>query len=147
MTEPLQPKKEMAMQGVELFQNGQDLLAILVRASATSEQKYNFLTPPGEPFQLGVNFYGRGEVIKNHAHLPREIRVDRVQELILISSGRARLFLYDDDRKEVARTELGTGDAVLLLRGGHGFELLEETKIVEIKQGPYDGHSADKVVF
>jgi hypothetical protein len=137
----------MTVQGVEFFRTERDLLAILVRANATSEQKYNFLTPPVEPFQLGVNFYERGETIKNHAHLPREIRVDRVQELILISSGRARLFLYDDDRNEVASTELSTGDAVLLLRGGHGFELLEATKIVEIKQGPYDGHSADKVVF
>lgn len=135
------------MQGVEFFRSGEALLAILIRANASSDQKYNFLTSPDEPFQLGVNFYKQGDVIKNHSHLPREIRVDRVQELILISAGRARLFLYDDDRNEVARAELCTGDAIVLLRGGHGFELLEDTKIVEIKQGPYDGHSADKVIF
>jgi hypothetical protein len=133
--------------GVSLFHAGETLLAIVVRADASSEDKYNFLTPHSEPLQLGMNFYKAGEVIKNHAHLPREIRVGRVQEMIVIGHGRTRLKLYDDERQQIAETELSQGDIVLLTGGGHGFEILEDTKIVEVKQGPYDGHARDKVLF
>jgi hypothetical protein len=31
------------------------------------------------------------------------------------------------------------GDVLLLVKGGHGFRMLEETVFVEIKQGPYTG--------
>lgn len=135
------------MQGVEFFRAGQQLLAILVRAGASSDDKYNFLTEQSEPLQLGVNFYQSGESIKSHTHLHREIQIDRIQEALLISKGRARLVLYDDERKPAGETVLSSGDVVLLLSGGHGFEMLEDTKIVEVKQGPYDGKTQDKVGF
>lgn len=137
----------MAMQGVEFFRAGQQLLAILVRAGASSDDKYNFLTEQSEPLQLGVNFYKTGESIKSHTHLRRELRIDRIQEALVIGKGRTRLTLYDDDRKPAGETILATGDLVLLLSGGHGFEILEDTKIVEVKQGPYDGKTQDKVGF
>jgi hypothetical protein len=135
------------MQGVSFFHAGDTLLAILIRANASSTEKYNFLTAGTEPLQLGMNFYKAGETIKNHSHLPREITVGKVQEVIVISQGRARLTLYDGQRQRVAETEVANGDIILLTAGGHGFDILEDTKIVEVKQGPYDGHSVDKVVF
>jgi cupin fold WbuC family metalloprotein len=137
----------MAMHGVELFRTSQQLLAIVVRESASSESKYNFLTEQSEPLQLGVNFYRAGEAIESHTHLPRDIQIDRVQEVLVIGEGKTRLTLYDDDRRQVAETVLSKGDLVLLLSGGHGFEILEDTKILEIKQGPYDGKKQDKVPF
>ncbi len=135
------------VQGVAFYRSGETLLAILVRANATSEEKYNFLSEPSQPLQLGMNFYKAGESIPNHAHLPREILVGRVQEAILIGEGKARLVLYDERRERVADVVLERGDLVLLTAGGHGFEILEDTKILEVKQGPYDGKSKDKVAF
>lgn len=135
------------MQGVEIFRAGEQVLAILVRANATSSEKYNFLTQQSEPLQLGMNFYKKGEKIATHTHLPRDIHVQRVQEMIVIGEGRTRLSLYDDARAKVAETELGQGDIVLLASGGHGFEVLEDTKIVEVKQGPYDGKQKDKIAI
>lgn len=137
----------MAIQGVEFFRAGQQLLAILVRESASSDTKYNFLTEQSEPLQLGVNFYRAGEAIESHTHLPRDIRIDRVQEMLVIGKGKTRLTLFDDERRQVAETVLGSGDLVLLLSGGHGFEILEDTKILEVKQGPYDGKNQDKSPF
>lgn len=135
------------MQGVTYIRSGETLLAIVVSASATSQEKYNFLSDPSEPLQLGMNFYRAGEVIANHAHLPREILVTRVQEAIVIGDGKARLVLYDEQRERVADVVLGRGDLVLLTAGGHGFEILEDTKILEVKQGPYAGKTKDKVAF
>jgi hypothetical protein len=136
-----------AMQGVEFIHAGDQLLAILVRANASSPQKYNFLTDSNAPFQLGMNFYKQGEVIPPHAHLEREIKTSLIQEVILIGHGRTRLHLFDDARTKVTDVVLEMGDLVLLVSGGHGFDIMDDTKILEVKQGPYDGKVKDKVVF
>ena len=41
---------------------------------------------------------------------------------------------------------LNQGDVVLLAYGGHGFEMLEDSEMIEVKQGPYAG-DMDKVRF
>jgi hypothetical protein len=41
---------------------------------------------------------------------------------------------------------LSAGDVILLAFGGHGFEMLEPTEIIEVKQGPYAGDQ-DKTRF
>jgi hypothetical protein len=38
------------------------------------------------------------------------------------------------------------GDVILLAYGGHGFEMLEPTEMIEVKQGPYAGDN-DKTRF
>ena len=38
------------------------------------------------------------------------------------------------------------GDTILLAGGGHGFEVLEDLAMIEVKQGPYAGDDGqDKV--
>jgi hypothetical protein len=138
----------VSMQGVERIDHGERSYAIVLRHGASSEQKYNFLTGPESPLQLGVNFYPAGEAIKAHYHLPRRLETNQIQEFILIGEGRLKLTLYDvEQNAPFVELELQAGDMVLLLAGGHGFQILEPTKIVEVKQGPYDGKSKDKVVF
>ncbi len=38
------------------------------------------------------------------------------------------------------------GDVILLAYGGHGFEILEDAEMIEVKQGPYAG-DMDKTRF
>ena len=139
----------MSTTGVETVEHEGLAYALIIRSDATSEAKYNFLTDSANPLQLGMNFYKAGEVIKAHYHLKRQIETNSiVQEFILIGAGRALLRLYRaEDQSEFTTRQLGTGDMVLLLAGGHGFDVQDDTKIVEIKLGPYDGKSKDKVVF
>jgi hypothetical protein len=49
------------------------------------------------------------------------------------------LDLYTDDQVLLCSREVVSGDVVLLLSGGHGFHLLEDTVLLEVKQGPYVG--------
>jgi hypothetical protein len=49
------------------------------------------------------------------------------------------LDIYDEQRTPVTSREMGQGDVVALVSGGHGFRLLEDTVLVEVKQGPYSG--------
>lgn len=135
--------------GLETIERNGLAYALVISAQATSDSKYNFLTDPASPLQLGMNFYHPGEVVKAHYHLKKHVETNSiVQEFVLIAAGRALLRLYDaDDQREFASRQLEAGDMVLLLAGGHGFEIQAETKIVELKLGPYDGKVRDKVVF
>ena len=139
----------MSTTGIETVEHEGLAYAMIIRGNATSDTKYNFLTGETNPLQLGMNFYNAGEVVKAHYHLQRKIETDSVvQEFLLIGAGRAFLRLYQaEDQKEFTGRQLETGDMVLLLAGGHSLDVQEETKIVEIKLGPYDGKSKDKVVF
>jgi hypothetical protein len=135
------------LHGAEYIRDGDTLLAILVRANARSAAKYNFLTAETAPLQLGVNFYAGGEKIPAHAHVPRQIQINQIQEVLLIGHGMVRLSLYNENKLKVSETELNAGDLVLLITGGHGLDVLEDTKIVEVKQGPYDGRVKDKIAL
>ena len=78
-----------------------------------------------------------GYQIQPHVHL----RVDRTsaftQEVLFVKRGHVRVDFYDDSDTKIAERELATGDVILLSEGGHGFEMLEETELIEVKQGPY----------
>jgi hypothetical protein len=136
------------VQGIEQITAGDLLLAIIVRAQVTTEKKYNFLTDQQTPLQLGISSYVGGELIAPHAHLRTEVTVQSGHEYILVKSGRLRVNLYDAvTREKLSAHELGAGDSILLLAGGHGFEVLEPCQILEVKQGPYLSKEKDKAVW
>jgi hypothetical protein len=138
----------MLVQGIERIVHGNQLLAIVVRAQVTTDQKYNFLTEPDNALQLGVNSYAGGEVIPSHSHLRPDVTVQSGQEFVLVNTGRLRVNLYDETTRELlSAQELGKGDMILLVSGAHGFEVLEPCQIVEVKQGPYLSKEKDKVVW
>jgi hypothetical protein len=139
----------LALTGVETVDHAGVAYAMIIRTNATSDAKYNFLTDSANPLQLGMNFYKAGEVIKAHYHLKRQIETNSVvQEFLLIGAGRAFLRLYDEaEQREFTGRQLETGDMVLLLAGGHSLDVQDDTKIIELKLGPYDGKTKDKVVF
>ncbi len=126
--------------GVERYVDptSEDLLAIVVRDDFRGG-RYNFITPDEFPMQLGVNFYGAGERIQPHAHVETRRDVREQQELLFLKRGRAVLRLYTNARELAHSVELSAGDCVLLAGGGHGLDILEETQLIEAKQGPYLG--------
>ena len=79
-------------------------------------------------------------------HNPVERTVAYTQETLFIKRGRLRVDFFDDHQTYLESRELGAGDVVLLVRGGHGFEVLEELEMIEVKQGPYAGDH-DKTRF
>ena len=87
-----------------------------------------------------------GYVIPPHVHNPVARQVEFTKEVLFIKSGRLRVDFYSEDQQYLESTILEAGDVILLARGGHGFEMLEPTEIIEVKQGPYAGN-ADKTRF
>jgi mannose-6-phosphate isomerase-like protein (cupin superfamily) len=85
-------------------------------------------------------------VIPPHVHNAVQRDVHFTQEVLVIKSGKVRVDYYDDFKNYLESRILNKGDVVLLAYGGHGFEMLEDSEIIEIKQGPYAGEM-DKVRF
>lgn len=113
-------------------------LAMIVRACLLPERT-TFFTPTDYKQQVGYVVYPRGGEVPRHVHRPLERHLVGTSEVILVRRGRCLLDVYDDQRQLVATREVSTGDVMLLVGGGHGFRMLEDTVLLEIKQGPYLG--------
>lgn len=120
-------------------------LALIVRRSFRSEG-ISFLTPSAYSQQLGYMNRPAGHIIPPHVHNPVAREVHFTKEVLFIRSGRLRVDFYSDSQDYLESTVLETGDVILLAFGGHGFEMLEPTEIIEVKQGPYAGDQ-DKTRF
>jgi hypothetical protein len=135
----------MMVNKLEQIYHGDRLLAIIVPHdfSATG---VNFLTPHNLSQQLAFIQHPLGKIIDPHCHNPVSREVLYTQEVLIIKKGVLRVDFYDDDRKYLEFRILKAGDVILLTDGGHGFEVLEELEMIEVKQGPYTGDN-DKTRF
>lgn len=123
---------------VEHIIDGGQPLAYIIRASFQPE-KTTFLTPPQFKQQVGYVIYPSGGEVARHVHKPLERHLIGTSEVLIVRQGRCVLDVYNDDRELVATRELQTGDIMLMVAGGHGFRMLEDTVLLEVKQGPYTG--------
>lgn len=120
-------------------------LALIIRRSFHADG-IEFFTPGSYSQQVGYMNRPTGYVIPPHVHNPVSREVQYTKEVLLIRSGRVRVDFYDDNKGYLESTILEAGDVILLAYGGHGFEMLEPTEIIEVKQGPYAG-DLDKTRF
>ena len=121
------------------------LLSLIIRANYKSEG-IEFFTPDDFSQQLAYMNRAKDYVIPPHVHNPVKREVSYTQEVLFIKSGKVRVDYYDDDKNYLESRTLGQGDVVLLSGGGHGFCMLEDSEIIEVKQGPYAG-DRDKTRF
>jgi len=133
------------MDGIEQIEHSDGVLAYVIRSGATASAT-TFITPDQATFQAGFVVYPAGGEVSSHVHLPVRREVVGTSELLFVRSGRCLVDLYDREQRLIATRELGVGDAVLSVGGGHGFRMLEDTVLFEVKQGPFTGGS-EKVRF
>jgi mannose-6-phosphate isomerase-like protein (cupin superfamily) len=114
--------------------------AIILR-STFREPGIHFFTPKDYSQQLGHMRHPKGHLIEAHVHNPVSRAVQYTEEALFLRRGRLRVDFYSDEGRYLESRELGPGDVILLIRGGHGFEVLEEVEMVEVKQGPYVGET------
>jgi len=131
--------------GIEHIMDGAQTLAILVRQEYRAEG-IRFFTPDEFSQQLAYMRWPAGHVVAEHRHQPVPRTVHYTQETLFVKSGRIQVDFYSDACEHVTSRELAAGDVMLLASGGHGIEMLEESEIIEVKQGPYAG-ADDKVRF
>jgi quercetin dioxygenase-like cupin family protein len=112
--------------------------ALVVRAGEEPAAT-EFVTPEAVSLQVGFVVYPAGGSIAPHSHRPLERHIVGTGEVLVVRKGRCEVDFFDDDRRLLATEELRVGDVVVFLAGGHGFRMLEDTVLLEVKQGPYTG--------
>ncbi len=130
---------------VQRICNGDEMLALIIRADYEAEG-IEFFTP--DEFSQQIAYMNRPEnyVIPPHVHNPVARSVAYTKEVLFIRSGKLRVDFYTDEQAYLHSTILNAGDVIFLATGGHGFEMLEDTQMIEVKQGPYAGDN-DKTRF
>ena len=130
---------------IEIIKHKKTELAIIIRSEFKAEG-IKFFTSNEYSQQLGYMKREKGYSIPPHRHNIVERKVKLTQEVLLIKSGLVRVDFYSDDQQYLESRLLNKGDVILLASGGHGFEMIKKSEIIEVKQGPYVGEY-DKVRF
>jgi len=130
---------------IEKVTHNKKLLSVIIRSNYKSNG-IEFFTPDDFSQQLAYMNRAKDYVIPPHVHNAVQRDVQFTQEVLVIKSGKVRVDYYDDDKNYLESRILYQGDVVLLAYGGHGFEMLEDSEMIEVKQGPYAGEM-DKVRF
>ena len=130
---------------IETLKAGDQLLAVIV-SHTFDKPGIHFFTPDDLSQQLAYMRHPLGKIIDPHIHNPVSRSVQYTQEVLFIKRGRLRVDFYDSDQRYIESRILQGGDVILLATGGHGFEVLEEIEMIEVKQGPYAGDH-DKTRF
>jgi mannose-6-phosphate isomerase-like protein (cupin superfamily) len=129
----------------ERIEHGGQLLAIIV-SSDFQERGITFFTPDELSQQLAYMHHPAGKKIEPHVHTPAAREVLLTQETLFIKRGKLRVDFFNAKQTYLESRVLHAGDVILLVQGGHGFEVLEELEMFEVKQGPYLGRD-DKTRF
>ena len=130
---------------IEQIKQGERILAVIISAKF-SKPGIHFFTPNDYSQQLAYMNRPKGYEIDPHVHNPIARNVEFTQEVLFIKSGRVRVDFYSQERAYLESRALEAGDVILLASGGHGFTMIEESEIIEVKQGPYTSDK-DKTRF
>lgn len=129
----------------QVIKTGKQIIALVFRHRLKANG-VRFLTPSDYTLQLGLIEHPAGKMVRDHIHRQDiKYKVDTTQEFLYIEKGKVRVNLYTSKWKEVRKVILGTGDFVLFVGGGHGLKVLEDCRIIEVKQGPYPGEKLAKI--
>ena len=130
---------------IERIEHNGKLLSIIIR-SDYKKDGIDFITPGDFSQQLGYMNRPKDYEIPPHVHNHVFREITLTQEVLFIKKGKVWVDYYDDAKNYLESRIVQTGDVILLAAGGHGFKMLEQSEIIEVKQGPYCGEM-DKVRF
>lgn len=135
----------MTENSIEQIYHNEKLLSIIVRNDIQTDG-VQFLTSGELSQQLAFMHHVVGKIIQPHVHNKVSRTVNYTQEVLFIKKGKLRVDFFSEEQEYLESKILQTGDVILLICGGHGFEVLEEIEMFEVKQGPYAGDD-DKTRF
>jgi hypothetical protein len=137
--------KEVSKEGLEYLYHEGELYSIVMRSNYHTET-ISFFTPDSFSQQLGYLPHKKGNIIKPHKHKINRREILYTQEVLFIKKGKVKVNFYKDETNFIGSETVKEGDIILLCGGGHGFEVLEDAIMIEVKQGPYMGLD-DKMKF
>ena len=122
------------------------LLALIVRGKYRKKKGITFFTPNESTQQFGYMKHKKNYIVKPHLHNKRLTKIFYTTEVILLLKGVLRVDFYSQLKKYLFSKILKEKDIIMLVHGGHGFKILKDVEMLEIKQGPYN-LIKDKIKF
>ena len=96
------------------------------------------LNSPEDALQVLTHKRAKGSVVVPHAHAPHKRETHTLQEFLVVLRGKIRISFFDEgDNTMHTYIDLSQGEACITLHGPHGVEFLEDSEVIEIKNGPY----------
>ena len=133
------------MEEVEKVIDNNEIIAIILRKKVRAKGT-KFFTPNEFSQQLGLLEHEKGKVVRPHRHKRVKREIIQTQEVLILLEGKIKIDLFNEKFEKRRTIELASGDVILFSSGAHGIEILETSKIIEVKQGPYAGFD-DKEYF
>jgi hypothetical protein len=131
---------------IEKILHKKRLFALIVRKQFRKKSGINFFTSKEATQQFGFMKHKKNHIIKPHKHNKRLTRILRTTEVILLLKGTLRVDFYNDKYKYLFSKKINERDIIMLIHGGHGFKVLKNVEMIEVKQGPYS-LASDKIKF
>ena len=129
----------------ETVEHNGEQIALILRKNLKVDG-LEFFTQQDNPFQVGIHNRPKGLKLSPHFHhLDKPLIIDTIQEILIVQKGKIRITFYSSDSKVITKKILGEGDSILLMSEGHGVDFLQDSQVLEIKQGPYPGPSSAKI--
>jgi hypothetical protein len=122
------------------------IIAIILRADYQAKE-IQFFSPADFSQQLGFLPHKKNHIIPAHFHKTVHREIELTQEVLFLRKGKVEVNFYTNQKEYITSRLLNTGDVIFLCSGGHGFKILEDAEMIEVKQGPYSGKDGDKVTF
>ena len=123
---------------IEKIMDEGKILAVVVRKDS-SLKGVNFFTPQDFSQQLGLLVHEKGKKIKAHRHKLIKREITLTQEVLVVLEGKLKINLYSENLEILKTIVIADGDTILLAHGAHSIEIMEDSRIIEVKQGPYAG--------
>ena len=131
---------------IEKILHKKRLFALIVRRQFRKKSGINFFTSKEATQQFGFMKHKKNHIIKPHKHNKRLTRILRTTEVILLLKGTLRVDFYNNNNKYLFSKKINEKDIIMLIHGGHGFKVLKNVEMIEVKQGPYS-LARDKMKF
>lgn len=123
-----------------------NLIALIINEKEFLKNGVNFLTPNSFSLQLGFMGHKKNHIIKPHTHLKFLRKITNTMEILFVKKGILRVDFYSKHKQYLFSHLVKKNNIIVLIEGSHGFKMLKNCFLIEVKQGPFSPN-LDKVRF
>ena len=121
-----------------------NILYAIVIPFDTQFSGVEFITDELQEFQIGIMKRDDSNDVPKHRHLDQKREILKTSESLIILDGSLSISLWNNDNIFIKTLTINRPSLVTLFTGYHRIIFNSETKLIEIKQGPYSA-SKDKI--
>ena len=122
---------------MQVIEHNGSVYGMILRSDYQMSEGIKFFTKETSEFQMGFMNRACGYIVKPHLHISQQRAIKNTSEVLIVRRGSLKVTFYEDASTVLAIDILREGDICMFISGGHGVEFLEDSHVVEIKQGPH----------